>query len=61
MQVLDTGATEVVLPPTVKVKRAVEYKTELPLKVVRDKEGTTLKLHSHRDYVDYVIDVVTKK
>lgn len=61
VHVLDTAATEVVLPPTVKVKRAVEYKTELPLKVVRDKEGTTLKLHSHRDYVDYVIDVVTKK
>lgn len=60
VHVLDSEATEVVLPAGIKVKRAKEYKTGLAIKTKRSAGATVLQLHSHRDYVDYVIDVVTK-
>lgn len=60
VHVLDSGVVQVVLPPEVRVRSAKEYRTDLAIKTKRDRNGTVLKLHSHRDYVDYVIDVVTK-
>lgn len=60
IHIMNLDATELFLPLECKVKSAVVYGTQTPVKMKRSKDGVTLQFDAPPTGVDYIVELVTK-
>lgn len=60
IHIMNLDATELLLPLACKVKSAVVYGTQTPVKMKRSKDGVILQFDSPPTGVDYIVELVTK-